>query len=202
VGLCEYSIWLISPVYLHADMIRGPRRLRDHVATLSAYLDDYKNPNNSMNQKDYSFRFTNYLISTCWPKMVRRIQSWQAMGFMFLAKSISTELLQSFGTHRHCFPSDAGPGPGDRTLMDFLRTLKGPLKRKLLLASQRDTNHRPLNYTKADFPVMFRSETESIFFSKDTITEFHKLTMAAFDGFAYSFMQLKKAYRILVSGID
>jgi len=167
----------------------GPRRLRDHVATLSAYLDDYKNAIDSANQGEYSFQFTNYLISTCWPKMVRRIQSWQAMGFMYLAKSISTEQLHIFGTDWDGFPTNAGPG--DRTLKTFLCSLKDGLKRKLLLASDRDKNYRALKYTEADFPLMFSGDTASIFFSKDSIVEFHKITMAAFDGFAYSFMRLK-----------
>jgi hypothetical protein len=200
VRLREYSIWLISPAYLHADMIRGPLRLRDHVATLSAYLDDYINPNNSMNQKEYSSKFTNYLISTCWRKMVRRIQSWQAMGFMYLANCISTEQLRVFGSHWNGFCTDDHGGPGDRTLMSFLSTLKDNLKRKLLLASHR--TKPPLNYTEADFPLMFKVESAAIIFSKDTVVEFHKLTMAAFDGFAFSFMQLKKASNDLVSGID
>jgi hypothetical protein len=76
VRLCEYSICLISTVYLLTltDMIRSPMPLRDHVATVCL------SPRHLFNKQLILFcKFTSYLISTCWPKMVRRIASWQAM---------------------------------------------------------------------------------------------------------------------------
>ena len=180
-------------------MIRGPRPLRDHVATVTAYLNDYKHPHRTERELgEYSIYFTSYLISTCWPKMVRRIQSWQAMGFIYLLNSISVRQLEIFGWFWGGF--QAGPRHGDKTLRSFLLNLKPQLKR--LLASDRDENDRVLNYTEDDFPVMFRSDSLELIFSKKTISEFHRVTLAAFEGFAFTFMRLKRESRKLVSGID
>lgn len=181
-------------------MIRGPRPLKDHVTTVSAYLDDYKSQTDRDKQGSDSVKFTNYLISTCWPKMVRRITSWQAIGFIFLTKNISTEQLYTFGRNWNRFSS--GAGPGDRTLAIFLGSLKDRLKRSLLLASDREINDKTLNYTEDDFPVMFSPNCQALIFSKETTREFHKLTMAAFDGFAFTFIRLRKESDKLVGGID
>jgi hypothetical protein len=181
-------------------MIRGPRPLRDHVATVAAYLNDYKipgRPNPELGEE--SIKFTSYLISTCWPKMVRRIESWQAMGFIYLLKTISTEQLETFGWSWDGFQ---GPRHGDKTLRSFLLRLKPQLKRNLFLASDRDKNDRVLNYTEDDFPVMFRSQSSGLLFSKENIAEFHRLTLAAFEGFAFTFIRLKGESKKLVGGID
>jgi hypothetical protein len=176
-------------------MIRGPRPLRDHVATVSAYLNHYKLQTDLQKQGEDSFKFTNYLISTCWPKIVRRIGSWQAMGFMFLAQAISAEVLHMFGSTWNGF----GPaGPGDRTLMSYQRGLNNKLKERLLLEG---INDGMLNYTKDDFPVMFSVNPE-LTLTKETTQEFHKLTVAAFNGFAITFFRLKKADEKLVGGIN
>lgn len=147
-----------------------------------------------------SLIFTNYLISTCWPKMVRRIASWQAMGFIFLlAGNISIEQLHAFGSIWDGFPSTLGPG--DKTLLDVLSSFSDKLKRRLLLASDRDVNYNSLKYTENDFPVMFGSGAPRLLFTQENIREFHKLTVAAFEGFAFTFLQLKKESRKLVGGI-
>ena len=78
--------------------------------------------------------------------------------------------------------------------------MKPQLKRNLLLASDLDEKDRVLNYTEDDFPVMFSSDSSELVFSKKTIMEFHKLVLAAFEGYASIFTQLKATK--LVSGID
>lgn len=182
-------------------MIRGPRPLKDHIATVAAYLNDYKLPGRTVRElgKD-SIKFTSYLISTCWPKMVRRIESWQAMGFIYLLKIISAKQLETFGWNWDGFQVE-GPRHGDKTLKSFLLNLKPQLKRNLLLASDRNKNDIVLKYTEDDFPVMFESDSSGLLFSKENIAEFHRLTLAAFKGFVYIFMQLKKEIGQLV-GID
>jgi hypothetical protein len=181
------------------DMIRGPRPLKDHVATVAAYLNDYKLGRADLGEE--SIKFTSYLISTCWPKMVKRIESWQAMGFIYLLKNISTKQLETFGWNWDGFQVE-GPRHGDKTLRSFLLQLKPQLKRNLFLASDRDKNDIVLNYTEDDFPVMFRSFSSGLLFSKENIAEFHRLTLAAFEGFAFTFIRLKEESKKLVGGID
>src|ERR1700677_2145746 len=94
--LCEYTICLTSTLYSLTDMIRGARPLRDHVATVSGYLNHYKIQTDLELQGSHSQKFTHYLLSTCWGKISRRVASWQAMGFIFLIKSIYPDTLREF----------------------------------------------------------------------------------------------------------
>src|SRR5882762_7025974 len=82
-------------------MIRGHGPLKDHVATLNAFLNDFKDLADIKKRGDKSLKFTNYLISTCWRKMVRRISSWQAMGFIFLLKSIRMDQIDRSASTYH-----------------------------------------------------------------------------------------------------
>ena len=121
------------------------------------------------------------------------------MGFIYLLNSISVRI---WVTTWFWGGFQAGPHHGDKTLRSFLLNLKPQLKQNLLFASDRDENDRVLNYTEDDFPVMFRSDSLELIFSKKTILEFHRVTLAAFEGFAFTFMRLKRESRKLVSGID
>jgi hypothetical protein len=126
-------------------MIRGPRPLRDHVATVSAYLNDFKNQTSSETQLCDSHKFTCYLISTCWQKMARRIASWQAMGFIHFINDILPDSVHSLGLYWDGFPSTVGPG--DRTLMYFLNSLNDEMKRIVVLEHYTDS-------TPSDFSLI------------------------------------------------
>ena len=128
------------------------------------------------------------------------------MGFIFQLQSISRVQLDIFAsTFHNPLPDDWDDttlGAGDRMLMKFLATLGDSLKNRLLLASDREEYDNRLNYTEKDFPVMFDPNTPStgprLLFSKKNTHEFHKLTVAAFEGFAYIFLRLKQEYHKLV----
>ena len=127
------------------------------------------------------------------------------MGFLYLLKEVPTDRLRNWNSYN--FISDDKLGPGDRTLLFFFRDISTintlELKRHLLLASDRDEKYNRLNYNEDDFPVMFsNTPSPKLLFSKENILEFHKLTIAAFEGFAFTFLQLKKEYQKLVGGID
>lgn len=184
------------------DMIRGPRPLKDHVATVSAYLNDYKTQTDVGAQSENSGKFTYYLISTCWPKMLRRITSWQAMGFMYLIRRIPLHDLHTYGQTWEDFPVTSGPG--DRSLVSFLKAIRedNGLKQNVLLdhcdpSDLCDQSHvsqflNNLDVGSAGAPL-------APVFSKETVLEFHKLTIAAFNGYKSTFTELDEAYTNLVS---
>jgi hypothetical protein len=102
------------------------------------------------------------------------------------------------------FPSTLGPG--DRTLMAFINTL---------ICSEEDDkikavilDHYP-DSKQSDFKRIFEivkrtltvTNSTSPILSKETFVEFHKLTVAAFMGFAYTFVQLSKEFRRFKVGI-
>ena len=181
---------------LTIDTIRGSRPLRDHVATVKAYFNNYKIQDRKRQQIDSS-KFTAYLISTCWPKMVRRIQSWQAMGFIYI---ISNHIsLETFPAAALRWDRYRPIGPGDQSLMDFLNALDDETKKKLIFDHYTNSDS-PLS----DLPLIFNnisSSSQVPLFSPNTALEFHKMTIAAFNGFATTFIRLKESSKRMV-GID
>ena len=175
-------------------MIRGPRPLRDHVVTLNAYLNYYKNQIDPVIQSQDSSKFTCYLISTCWEKMVRWIMSWQAK---YTINHIMPLKLSSLESHQQMFPSTVGPGA--KTLMTLLCTLAQDIN-----MTENVILHHCKDSKLSNFSLIFentKSKTPTPVFSRDTILGFHKLTIAAFNGFAATFLQLKKANSKKLVGI-
>ena len=99
---------------------RGPRPLIDHLMTVSAYLRDYKSLTDSKVRDDYSRKFRCYLLSTCWQKIVRKVGSWQVMGFIHFLNGIPLWEFQQLKLSK-TLPSESEIGPGDKTLITFLR---------------------------------------------------------------------------------
>ena len=170
-------------------IIRGPRPLRDHVTTVNAFLNDFRSQEDPVTQSHYSHNFTCYLISACWPQILARIASWQAKGFMYLITQITLDDFCSRAENLE-FPESAGPG--DRSLMDFLNGLDNKTIHMLLV-----DHSQAKDSTSDDF---FRvCNTRTLLFTKENLRGFHKLTVAAFCGFASAFIQLRKESEKLVS---
>jgi hypothetical protein len=185
-------------------MIRGRRPLRDHVATVSGYLNHYKSETESESQGRNSQYFTNYLLSTCWEKVTRKFKSWQAKGFLFLSQSINPDVLEKYVAQMNDDPLTVGPG--DRTLARFLKSLRAEEKMGLIFdhlldydkdfteeLETRRHDPRDSDLLPLIFAIVKNSESDSLepIFSKTTALEFHKLTIAAFYGFAFIFMQIE-----------
>jgi hypothetical protein len=107
------------------------------------------------------------------------------MGFIYLINNISPEDLSTSGLRWNGFPSTIGTG--DRTLMDFLNALDDKFKQNLL--------DYYTGSTPSDFALILNNVSSSSLapiFSRETASEFHKLTIAAFNGFASTFIRLKE----------
>jgi len=173
------------------DMTRGPIPLADHIATVSAYFTDHKSQTEPKTQDDYSKKFTCYLLSTCWKKIVRRIKSWRALGFIRFLTNTRPKDLQFLGKAWDRFPSDIEPG--DKTLMRFLQACE---KEKDLIKSL-ILDHIPFSLEIEKLLSISRSRSSALF-SKETIPEFHGLVIGAFRGFLGAFLGIKREYKELV----
>ncbi len=173
-------------------MTRGPRPLEDHVATVNAYLNDYKKTELRKQRDEISKKFNCYLLSTCWSKIVKRVKSWQVLGFVrFLTIMIPLDEYKRRGREWADFPSNIGPG--DKTLRTLLNRLADKNLRKTLV----------LNYIppSTDHPPSINGlfvNTESVLFSKETMLDFHFLVVGAFRGFACAFLDMARGYEKLV----
>jgi hypothetical protein len=174
-------------------MTRGSGPLINHVTTVSAYLNDYKSQTDPKKQDVYSRKFTSYLLSTCWEKIVRRIKSWQAMGFVHILTNIIPTELEDRGRGWEQFPSC--DRAGDKTLKDFLRhchTARPELIESLIL------DNIPSSLGRDISGLLAVIDTGRPLFSRETIREFHCLVTSAFTGFAVAFLRIKKYYSRLV----
>ena len=88
-------------------------------------------------------------------------------------------------------------GQGDRTLTVFLKSLDNSMKKFIIY------DFCPEDGSGLDkFPLIFKninSDSLRPIFSRETANEFHKLTIAAFEGFATTFIQIKKTANEMVS---
>jgi hypothetical protein len=185
-------LWGVLTLY---DITRGPRPLIDHVTTVNSYFNDYKSQTDPKIQDTYSRSFTCYLLSTCWQKIVRRITSWQAMGFIRFLSQVPTDEIQTQGLAWNRFPSCVESG--DKTLMAALRLMADPTVIQSLLL-----DHIPPTPPEAPKPqidkLLHPSSTPAPPFSKETILEFHWLVVGAFRGFTKTLLDIKDKHAKLV----
>jgi hypothetical protein len=64
-----------------------------HLATIRSYLNEYKTFQGARN--DISSIFVKYIITSCWPKMYRRIHSWSSLNLIKQICSIDYATIQS-----------------------------------------------------------------------------------------------------------
>jgi len=121
------------------------------------------------------------------------------MGFLMLLNAYRLPVKPGWERVRtfEGFPSTLGPG--DQTLLAFLRSLLDAEEEDKIKAVLLD--HYPdskLSDFKQIFEIVKRTMTvtnsTSPILSKETFVEFHKLTVAAFMGFAYTFICLSKMF--------
>ena len=165
---------------------------------MSAYLTDYKSQTDPKIRDDYSRKFTCYLLSTCWRKILRRIKSWQATGFIHFLNLIPLSSIKD-GRKWDRFPSCIETG--DKTLKDFLGHAQSakyevPAIHSLLFAY---IPHPYLPDVKQFLSVRCSKSSSEPLFSMETIAGFHGLVVGAFKGFAYTFLQIRDKYVKLVS---
>jgi hypothetical protein len=181
-------------------MTRGPGHLIDHVTTVTAYLNDYKS--DPEKHDDYSVKFSCYLLTTCWKKILRRTRSWQGMGFIRFLTKLSSNDLQLLIKAQPSNPFPSHDRPGDKTLKEFLRHsvtgLQGdPRLQSLILDHIPPEAHSTSNSEPFKFEVG-RLTGSTPLFSEESIPEFHYLVIAAFIGFAIAFKEVGDAYHQLV----
>ena len=181
------------------DMTRGPRPLNDHIRTVNAYLNCYQSETNLALRDTYSQSFSCYLLSVCWKKIVRRVKSWKAMGFIhFLTVVIPLADLDLKGKKWDGFSSRIGRG--DKSLREFLDRVSSnqeTMKTLLLdhILPEYQSQIKPLSQFLS---IGNKSSTESVLFSKDSVKEFHCLVIGAFCGFTRAFLRIHDKYSQLV----
>ena len=197
---CEVSQAILSHPPTHpsvVDIIRGPSSLSDHAATVCAYLIDYKR--NPTCRTKYSRNFTGYLLTSCWKKMLRRITSWQAMGFIY---TLSLKDCLAMVRDWTGFPTE--PGPGDRTLITLLRGFDLVSIRTLL--GQHLTDSIAPGGSKESslaniWSICQSGSPSTLLFSRETALDFHDLVLAVFKAFTASMIRLSIQHDKLV-GVD
>lgn len=182
-------------------MTRDPIPLISHAETVTAYLEDYKSQPQAM-QNIFSRKFTCYLLSACWEKVVRKIKSWQTKAFLHFLSDTRPADVEVLAMGWMPFPSSIGPG--DKSLMDFISQSRKSMKPEgfdALFFGQfpPKSDGFPTNINKLlDICDLSFSGKSVLLFSESTVLEFHALVVSAFLGFARAFLNIKECYSKLV----
>jgi len=69
--------------------------LSDHIATLRAYLNDYRMTENDEDRARMSSQFSDYITAACWEKMYHRMTHWATLGFIKILADMSDGAIES-----------------------------------------------------------------------------------------------------------
>jgi hypothetical protein len=135
---------------------------------------------NEEKRSEYSHKFSNYLISMCWPKMYRQIKSWQGLGFVYLLHCFgkSPEIRTAIALFRDWnAPYMRRWNHGDKSLVAFLK-INGEIKLWLDQALPAE-----LASFQPAFDAIMNAPDNQPFYTWETAKAFHSLVVAAFISF-------------------
>lgn len=169
------------------------------MATVQEYLNWYRAHNGDNERRMGSAIFSEYLISACWSKMMRRIGHWAAVGLMYNLKMARVSDLQ----FQSLIIDDEAPG-SDFKLSMYLRVIE-----------RNDSLEKILSYHKYNIPsdaTLPKDTTVKIvlpclqrlchekahnLYNKETVAEFHHLLVANMLCYASALRDLCKAFEKL-----
>ena len=133
------------------------------------------------------FRFTSYIVASCWQKIRRQISSWASIGFIFHLFSIDDEDILE--TYRSRAPLPSHTNRSDRLLVLMLKAI-----------SRDEVRHIAQHYPSSGGPITLDNlerewhkqdgETEHTIYKEDTCVEFHKLLVAVLMSYATALTNL------------
>jgi len=137
----------------------------DHIVTVSSYLEAYRREQDEKTRMVLRGRFTEYLISACWPKMLSRAKHWVMVGLVSELAKVPYNILLDMEE----VPSNEPDTRLATILLDVDKAdyLKGPL-----------SFCQPPGYTKGDNSIpglLTTSKGSRPLYTKVTAIEFHRL---------------------------
>jgi len=137
----------------------------DHIAAVSSYLEAYRREQDEKTRMVLRSRFTEYLISACWPKMLSQAKHWVMVGLVSELAKVPYNVLLDMEV-----VSSNEPDTRLATILldvDKADYLKGPL-----------SFCQPPGYTKGDNSIpglLTTSKGSWPLYTKVTAVEFHRL---------------------------
>jgi hypothetical protein len=161
-----------------------------HVATVRDYLNWTRQRSNFSNRDDGSRKFSEYIISACWPKMKRRIGHWAAVGMMYCLMEVADVRMEEMLNNRP-FSTDSTHKRSDRKLSQCLVALSKTQNLEDILTSYGSLDANPTK-PKDVLPCLLRqcSESPSDIYKKETVIEFHHFFVATLLCYAKSLQDL------------
>jgi hypothetical protein len=169
------------------------------VATVQEYLNWYRANNGDNERREGSAFFSEYLISACWSKMMRRIGHWAAVGLMYNLKMARVSDLP----FQSLIIDDEAPGSDFRLSM-YLRVIERNNSLEKILSYHKynipsDATLPKDTTVKIVLPCLQRlcHEKAHNLYNKDTVAEFHHLLVANMLCYASALRDLCKAFEKL-----
>lgn len=169
------------------------------MATVQEYLNWYRAHNDDNERREGSAYFSEYLISACWSKMMRRIGHWAAVGLMYNLKMARVSDLP----FQSLIIDDETPGSDFRLSM-YLRVIERNNSLEKILSYHKynipsDATLPKDTTAKIVLPCLQRlcHEKAHNLYNKETVAEFHHLLVANMLCYASALRDLCKAFEKL-----
>jgi hypothetical protein len=167
--------------------------MKDHVATVCAYLNDYRCETDIGERSKLSDLFSAYLLSLCWQKMHARVMSWPVIGLIWNMRILldsDAPVLEKRGDDYAW--STHVPGPGDRSLAEFLAS--NIFDR--LVQDVADATHGTIHTLLTAVRMVPEDKPEMQFtvgfYTKETFMDFHRLLVGCLMRYATTLRRLKR----------
>jgi hypothetical protein len=178
-----------SPITTYCHKNRRSDPAQNHLRTLVEFLEHYSK--NQEKRPQYATVFCSYLVSTCWPKMRRRMHNWISQSCIYHLGSLSEDALRN--GYRVWVKGEGVAtlrGRRDFSLLQALEMDAYPLK-SAQTSTGADQFPNLLTSLKRVMNVSQVLMTQT--YNEDSCVEFHSLLMASLLEFGQALDQLAEA---------
>ena len=165
--------------------------LEVHLETIRCYLNEYKTLAEGQ-RKEISRIFVKFILTSCWPKMYRRVHSWPCLSLIMQLCAIDRDTIQFWSSQREPLPVQP-----DIALLNFLQSGWDLYLPKLLDhhpdVKARSTDTAPLPQKLLDAIISKGSYT----YSTDVAIDFHNLLTSSLIAYVVRLDYVDRALRKL-----
>jgi hypothetical protein len=212
--ICDFLLLIIY------NSIPNMRGLEDHVATLTDYINAYSHASTLKAKDDIFKNFSQHIVTRCWPKMWRRIDSWISKGIIYMLINIPEATIRYAFSKYQKLPQEGSKRTDYGFSTTFTQMVKHGLVKEILKAhpspggkldhltavlakavksEEKKQKQKEKEERKGGRKVEAEAEAEAeaeepiILYNAQTCTEFHKFLVAILCAYGYALAEFSKS---------
>jgi hypothetical protein len=116
------------------DSVPDIHGLEDHIATLTDYINSYSNAGTMKAKDDMFKKFSQHIVTRCWPRMWMRVNSWSSKGFIYCLANIPEDTIRYAFSHYQESPQQDPKRTDYGFATTFMQMVKHGLIKEILKA--------------------------------------------------------------------